>query len=148
MESESVKSAYEEIAEQFNLSENPIAYTEANLQRVNDACARLVRRYIEAGEIVIGSYGNSISLYNAPPDILPLIPLCGELGISEYGTYPVMRGLKMLGRVKYNGRPIQDRPGIVTLGVYTSFYPEPAISEITFTLESGDKIAERDGENK
>lgn len=134
-----IKSALTEITEKFDLDRNPMGYTEANLQRLNDECARLVRRYVEAGEIAIGPLENRISIHNAPMDILPFIPLCGGLGVKEYGTYTVMRGLKTMGRVTYSGRPVQDKPGTVFLGIKTSYIPEESVSEIKFTLVIGDE---------
>lgn len=134
-----VKSALAEIAEKINLERNPLMFTEANLQRLNDECARLVRRYVEAGEIEIGPSENCISIYNAPMDILAFIPLCGGLGVKEYGTYTVMRGMKTLGRVTYSGRPVQDKPGTVFLGIKTDYVPKEAAEQITFDLVIGDE---------
>lgn len=134
-----VRSALAEIAEKFDFDENPMEYTEANLQRLNDECARLVRRYVEAGEIAIGPFENCISIYNAPLDILSFIPLCGGLGVKEYGTYTVMRGMKTLGRVTYKGRPAQDKPGTAFLGIKTSYMPEEIVPHLMFTLIIGDE---------
>lgn len=134
-----VKSALAEIAEKFDFDKNLMEYTEANLQRLNDECARLVRRYVEAGEIAIGPFENCISIYNAPMDILSFIPLCGGLGVKEYGTYTVMRGLKTLGRVTYSGRPVQDKPGTAFLGIKTSYIPEEYVPHITLELVIGDE---------
>lgn len=134
-----ITSALAEIAEKFDFERNMMEYTEENLQRLNDECARLVRRYVEAGEIAIGPFENCISIYNAPMDILPFIPLCGGLGVKEYGTYTVMRGLKTLGRVTYKGRQVQSKPGMVFLGIKTSYIPEELVPQITITLEIGDE---------
>ena len=131
-----VKSA---LAEKINLERNPLTLTEAGLQRLNDECARMVRRYVEAGEIAIGPFENCISIYNAPMDILSFIPLCGGLGVKEYGTYTVMRGLKTLGRVTYSGRPVQDKPGTAFLGIKTSYIPEECVPHITLELVIGDE---------
>ena len=134
-----VKSAFAEIAEKFDFEKNRMEYTEESVQRLNDECARLVRRYVEAGEITRGPLENSISIYNAPLDILAFIPLCDSLGVKEYGTYTVMRGLKTLGRVTYKGRPEQDKPGVAILGIKTSYMPEELVPHITFTLTIGDE---------
>lgn len=128
------KSALEEIAEWLELRKKPLEFTEEGLQRLNDECARLVTRYVEAGEIAIGPSENCISIYNAPLDILAFLPLCGSLGLDEYGTYTVMQGLKTLGRVRYSGRPVQDKPGTAFIGIKTSYTPEECIPHLSFRL--------------
>ena len=141
MEYKAIKSAFKEIAEKFDSKKNRMEYTEDGVQRLNNEGARLVHRYVKEGEITEGPIENSISIYNAPLDILAFIPLCDSLSVKEYGTYTVMRGLKTLGRVTYKGRPEQDKPGVAILGIKTSYMPEELVPHITFTLTIGDEHA-------
>lgn len=133
-----IKSALAEITDKFDFDRNPMEYTEENLQRVNDECARLARRYIESGDVMIGPISGFISIVNAPLDILPFLPLCG-MGISESGVYTVMQSGKTLGRVQYRGKPKQDTPGIIFAGVDTIFEPQEAAEKIEIELIYGDE---------
>ncbi len=148
MENEPIKSALEEIAEKFRIYVDGMIkdgayfprhwpYTDATIQKVNNECIALVRRYIEMGELEIGASGDCIWVYNAPLDILPLIPMaCPE--ISDRGTYDVMCGLKRLGRVAYGGPPEPGEPGTIIVGAKTNFMPEERMAHISFTIEGCD----------
>lgn len=144
MENETIKSALQEISEKFNLYVTELSekgafiprywpHTQPTFERVNHECVALVRKYMSERQISIGTSDGCISLYNAPLDILPFIPMaCPE--ISDHGTYDVIRGTKRLGRVTYNGMPEQDDPSIIFVGAKTSFVPEEKITRISFQL--------------
>lgn len=137
MEHEPVKTVLSEISERFRpwwRGKDP----RQTVQRLNDEAAYIVGRYANAREIEIGPFENCISIYNAPDDILPFIPLFFR-EISIHGTYTVMRGMKMLGRVTYRGMPEQDKPGKFIVGVETNFMPEVKARQVIFTMVIGDE---------
>ena len=144
-----MKSVLSEIAERFKLCARydergfrfePQSWpnTPETVCMMNNAGADIVRRYANDREIEIGPFEDCISIYNVPHDILPFIPLFFR-EISEHGTYTVMRGMKMLGRVTYRGMPEQDKPGKFIVGVETDFMPEVKARQVIFTMVIGDE---------
>lgn len=149
MESDPIKSALQEISEKFNdyttdLTEKGVYFPrywlhdQPTIERLNYECIALVKKYMNAREICIGPVEGCISIYNAPLDILPFIPMAFP-EISDYGTYDVMRGAKRLGRVTYEGPPKQGESGTIIVGVKTNFVPEEKMAHISFTLVWGDE---------
>ena len=140
-----MKSVISEIAERFKLCERydergfrfgPQSWpnTPETVRMMNDAGADIVRRYAGEREIVIGPLEDCISIYNAPHDVLPFIPLFFR-EISVYGTYTVMRGMKTIGRVTYRGMPEQNKSNKIFVGAITNFMPEEEyIQHIEFTV--------------
>lgn len=99
-----------------------LTYTPEGIGAVNAAAGDIVRRYYNEREIMHGPTKDCITLYNAPIDVLPFLPIADH-EISVWGKYDVYQRGKYVGTVKYNGWPAQDTPGIAIVGADTTFTP-------------------------
>lgn len=162
MDSEHKKSVLEEIRGRFFGKAAQGIYIPRKSQEImprminamNLAGVEIVRRYVMEREIEIGvPVKDCISIYNAPIDILPFIPLFFD-EISEHGKYTVMQWIKPLGRriyhVTYDGMPEQDEPGTAIIGVKTIVQLEqmPEELEINLIYDGGAEQMQEEAELK